>query len=304
MGTGLFSSFMQATWAEAGIVALVAGTVGFFVVLRGETFAAHAIPQGAFTGAAGAALIGANTMLGVGVFALLSVAAIARLGRRARHDVVTALALVGMLGLGSLFLGLSTQYSEQTFSLLFGEPLAVSKAELVPSAAVAALCLLLTAAVYRRLVLSSLSPELAAARGIGLQALEATFLLSVGAATTLALPVVGALLVFSLMIGPPSAARSLARQPATGAALSAALALLTVWLSVVLAYFSNWPMGFFVGSAGVAWYTMGRLVASDSVRQRNRGLSGNRAATGGPGPYSPLPLERPGLRGEAAEALR
>jgi zinc/manganese transport system permease protein len=251
---------MQNTWAEATIVAVVAGVVGFFVVLRGASFAAHAIPQGAFTGAAGAALVGANTMLGVGAFALVGVAAIAKLGRRARHDVVTALALVGMLGVGSLFLSLGTQYSEQTFSLLFGEPLAVSAGDLLPSSALGLACLALLAAVYRQLMLSSISPELAAAHGVNLQVVEGTFLLSVGAATTLALPVVGALLVFSLMIGPPSAARLLARRPTAGVALSAVLALLTVWAAVALAYFSNWPLGFFVGAAGVVWYVLGRAV--------------------------------------------
>ena len=82
---------MVDTWLEASVMAVVAGTVGFFVVLRGSTFAAHAIPQGAFTGAAGAALIGASTLLGVGVFALLGVLAIACWGRRGRNDVVVAL---------------------------------------------------------------------------------------------------------------------------------------------------------------------------------------------------------------------
>jgi|SRR5579875_888415 zinc/manganese transport system permease protein len=262
MGTGLFSPLMQGTWAEVTVVATVAGAVGFFVVLRGATFAAHAIPQGAFTGAAGAALVGANTMLGVGVAALAGVAAVARFARRARHDVVTALALVGMLGLGSLFLSLSSQYSEQTFSLLFGEPLAVNPAQLVPSAALGATCLALLAAGYRPLMLSSVSPELAAAHGVRLRAVEALFLVCVGAATTLALPVVGALLVFSLMIGPPSAARFIARQPLAGVATSVALALVTVWATVALAYFTQWPVGFFVGTAGAAWYVLGRAMAA------------------------------------------
>ena len=128
----MFTGFMVNTWAEASIMALVAGAVGFFVVMRGATFAAHAIPQGAFTGAAGAALVGANTLVGVGAFSLFGVVAIARWGRRGRHDVVTALTLVTLLGLGALFLSMSTEYSEQTFSLLFGEPLAVARRSFFP----------------------------------------------------------------------------------------------------------------------------------------------------------------------------
>jgi len=254
----MFTGFMVNTWAEASIMALVAGAVGFFVVMRGATFAAHAIPQGAFTGAAGAALIGANTLVGVGAFSLFGVVTIAR---RGRHDVVTALTLVTLLGLGALFLSMSTEYSEQTFSLLFGEPLAVSASEILPTAAIGAACLGVVVLLYRRLVLSTVAPELAAAQGIRPQQVELWFLLAVGAATTMALPVVGALLVFSLMIGPPAAARYLTDRPVAAMLLSSALALVTVWLSIAASFWSNWPVGFFVGSLGAVWYVAGRAWA-------------------------------------------
>jgi zinc/manganese transport system permease protein len=257
----MFSGFMVDTWAEASIMALVAGAVGFFVVMRGSTFAAHAIPQGAFTGAAGAALIGADTLVGVGTFSLLGVLAIARWGRRGRHDVVTALCLVTLLGLGSLFLSMSTEYSEQTFSLLFGEPLAVSSADLVPTAAIGATCVLMVVLGYRSLVLSSVAPELAAAQGIRADRTERWFLLAVGAATTMALPVVGALLVFSLMIGPPAAARFITSSPPLAMVTSAVLALFTVWASISASFWSNWPIGFFVGALALAWYGAGRSLA-------------------------------------------
>ncbi|HTT92452.1 MAG TPA: metal ABC transporter permease [Acidimicrobiales bacterium] len=261
MFSGLFTGFMANTWAEASIMAVVAGAVGFFVVLRGATFAAHAIPQGAFTGAAGAALIGVSTLAGVGVFALLGVVAIAWWGRRGRHDVVTALSLVTLLGIGALFLSMSNEYSEQTFSLLFGEPLAVSASEILPTAAIGAACLGLVVLVYRPLVLSTVAPELSAAQGTRPERTELWFLLAVGAATTMALPVVGALLVFSLMIGPPAAARYLTNRPVGAMALSSALALLTVWLSIAASFWSNWPIGFFVGSLAAVWYVSGRLWA-------------------------------------------
>ena len=252
-------------------MAVVAGAVGFFVVVRGAAFAAHAIPQGAFTGAAGAALVGVNTLAGVGAFSFLAATAIARWGRRARHDVVTALILVGLLGLGSLFLSMSLEYSAQTFSLLFGEPLAVGTGELLPTGAIAVACLALIVAMYRRLMLTSVAPELAAARGINPESVETWFLLSVGAATTLALPVVGALLVFSLMIGPPSAARFIARRPAAAVAVSVALALVTVWVAIAAAFYSGWPLGFFVGVLGVVWYLLGRLVHARTGDARGTG---------------------------------
>jgi len=240
-------------------MAVIAGAIGFFVVLRGATFAAHSVPQGAFTGAAGAALVGANTLLGVGAFSLLGVLAISRWGRRGRADVVTALTLVALLGVGSLFLSMKEEYSEQTFALLFGEPLAVSASEIIPTATIGSACVVVVALLYRRLVLTSVAPELASAQGVKPERVELGFLLALGAATTMALPVVGALLVFSLMIGPPAAARFMTDQPAVAMAISGALALVTVWAAIALCWWTNWPIGFFVGSLAAVWYVTGRL---------------------------------------------
>ena len=122
----MFAGFMMNTWAVATIVAPVAGVVGFFVVLRGSAFPAHAIPKGAFAGAAGASLLGISTLLGLAVFSLLGALGIGALGRRGRHDVATALALVMMLALGAAFLSRTTEYEPEIYSLLFGEVLGVS----------------------------------------------------------------------------------------------------------------------------------------------------------------------------------
>jgi len=130
----LFSSFMLNAWIIATIVAAVAGVVGFFVVLRGSAFPAHAIPNGAFAGAAGANLLGLSPLLGLAIFSLVAALGIGSLGRRGRHDVVTALALVMMLALGALFLSRSTEYEPEIYSLLFGEVLGVSIAEILPVA--------------------------------------------------------------------------------------------------------------------------------------------------------------------------
>src|SRR6266851_1555896 len=104
---------MTNAWLVATIVAIVAGVVGFFIVLRGSAFVADAVPQGAFTGAAGASLLGINTLIGLAVAALVGALGIGWLGRRGRRDVATGLALVFLLGLGSLFLSFSTQYAPE-----------------------------------------------------------------------------------------------------------------------------------------------------------------------------------------------
>jgi hypothetical protein len=162
----MFSGFMANAWEVATLVAVVAGVVGFFVVLRGAAFPAHAIPQGAFAGAAGASLIGVSTLLGLGVFAFLAALGIGWLGRRGRADVVTALALVMMLALGAAFLSQSTQYEPEIFSLLFGEILGVTANEILPVALLGLVCVLAVAVLYRPLMLTSIAPDIAAARGI------------------------------------------------------------------------------------------------------------------------------------------
>jgi zinc/manganese transport system permease protein len=273
----MFSGFMVNTWLEGSVMAAVAGLVGFFVVLRGSTFAAHAIPQGAFAGAAGAALVGVNTLVGTGAFALLGVGAIAFWSRRGRNDVVTALVLVALLGVGSLFLSLSREYAQQAFSLLFGSPLAVSSSELLPTAALGAICVALLATLYRPLLLGSVAPELAITGSVHPERAELGFLLAVGAATTMALPVVGALLVFSLMIGPPAAARQLADRPTLAMGLSAALALVTVWVAIAASFKTNWPVGFFVGTFSAVWYVAGRAWG---VWSHRAGASGGRTPRG------------------------
>src|SRR5581483_4805662 len=161
----MFSSFYVTTWIAATMVAVVAGSVGFFAVMRGSAFPTHALPQGAFAGAAGASLVGVNTLLGLGVFAALGAIGIAVVGERERHDVATALTFVLMLGLGALFLSLTTEYAPEIYSLLFGEVLGVARSDLIPIAALGALCLAVLVVLYRPLLHSSLAPELAAARG-------------------------------------------------------------------------------------------------------------------------------------------
>jgi zinc/manganese transport system permease protein len=250
--------FMMNAWTTATTVAVVAGVVGYFVVLRGSAFPAHAIPKGAFAGAAGAALLGINTLIGLGVFSLLGALGIGSMSRRGRRDVVTALALVLMLALGAAFLSRITEYEPEIYSLLFGEILGVSTSEILPTALLGIACIAAIAVIYRPLMLASISPEIAEARGIRSHRIEICFLVVLALATTMTVPVVGALLIFSLMIGPPAAARSLTSRPLLAMCLSVVIALVTVWSAIALSYQYNWPVGFFVGVLGALSYGLGR----------------------------------------------
>src|SRR5277367_600140 len=255
----MFSGFMINAWEVASIVAVVAGVVGFFVVMRGAAFAADAVPQGAFAGAAGASLIGVSTLLGLGVFALAGALGIGLLGRRGRHDVATALALVTMLGLGALFLSFSEEYAPAVYSLLFGEVLGISSNDIAPTALLGLACIIAIALLYRPLMLSSVLPEVGEARGVSSFRMEMLFLTVLALATAMTVPVVGTLLIFSLMIGAPAAARSLTDRPGVAMALSVGIALAIVWFAIGASYETDWPVGFFVGTASAAAYVLARL---------------------------------------------
>lgn len=266
----MFSGFMVNAWQVGTIVAVVGGVVGFFVVLRGSAFAAHAIPNGAFAGAAGANLLALNPLVGLGVFSLGAALGIGALSRRGRSDAVTALALVMMLALGAAFLSLSTQYEPQIFSLLFGEVLGVSSAEITPVLGLGVVCVLAVGVLYRPLLLTSVAPDVAAARGLRPERYEVAFLVVIACATTMTVPVVGALLIFTLMTGPPAAAQCFTDRAGRAMALSVALALATVWLALASAYESNWPVGFYVSAFSAAWYGVGRLYVAGRQRSRRR----------------------------------
>jgi zinc/manganese transport system permease protein len=283
----MFSGFMVNAWEVASIVAVVAGTVGFFVVLRGSAFVAHAVPNGSFAGAAGASLIGVSTLVGLGMFSLLGALGIGVLGRRGRHDVVTALALVMMLGLGSLFLSLSVEYEPEIESLLFGEVLGISANQVLPTASLALVCIAAVAALYRPLMLSSVLAEVGEARGVSAFRMELCFLLVVALASTMTVPVVGTLLIFSLMIGSPAAARSFTSRPLVAMTLSVAVALLTVWVAIAASYETNYPVGFFVGTVSACAYVLGRVWAA----WRRRVLGRAQPAEGRP-LVAPLPSSR------------
>jgi zinc/manganese transport system permease protein len=250
----VFSSFYLTTWVAATMVAVVAGGVGFFAVMRGSAFPTHALPQGAFAGAAGASLVGVSSLLGLGVFAVLGAVGIAVVGERERHDVATALTFVVMLGLGAMFLSLTTEYAPEIYSLLFGEVLGVARSDLAPIGALGAVCLVALTVVYRPLLHSSLAPELAEARGTSRRRMEVVFLLVLALATTMTVPVVGALLMFSLTIAPAATARLLTTRPHVALALSVGFALVTAWAAIAISYQTNYPIGFFVGAIGSGGY--------------------------------------------------
>jgi zinc/manganese transport system permease protein len=171
---------------------------------------------------------------------------------------------------------LSVEYTTEVYSLLFGEILGVSISQLIPTAGLAVVCVIAIALLYRPLMLSSLLPEVAEARGIATARIDLGFLIVVALATTMTVPVVGTLLIFSLMIGAPAAARSFTDKPLQALGLSVAFALAIVWAAIALSYQTNYPVGFFVGTVSAASYTVGRLWAARTRHAGRRSPTGPR----------------------------
>jgi zinc/manganese transport system permease protein len=247
--------FMRTAFAAAAVVAVVAGCVGYFLVLRGQTFAGHALAHVGFTGATGAVLIGASPLAGL---VLLTVAAGLGMGllgdRLANRDVAIGLVLALALGLGLLFLHFFTGFATQATSLLFGNVLAVTSSTVWMLLALGVLCLGILGVISRPLLFASLQPELADAKGVHLKFLSAVFLAIVALATAECAQVVGVLLVFALMVGPAATAQRLTTKITSGVLLSAILALIEAWGGLTLAFYTDWPTSFWITAISTVFY--------------------------------------------------
>jgi zinc/manganese transport system permease protein len=263
--------FMRTAFAASGIVAVLAGIVGFFLVLRGQTFAGHALSHVGFTGATAAVLAGLPPLAGLVGFTVLAGFGMGLLGEKlSERDVAIGMMLSLALGLGLLFLHFFTSYASQATALLFGNVLGVDDRALASLAILAALSLVALGFIARPLIFASLQSELAEARGVPLRFVSTAFLMIVGAAVAECAQIVGVLLVFTLMVGPAAAALAFTRRLYAAAALAALLALAEAWGGLTLAFYSDWPVSFWITAlSGLVyfaslpnWRALGRRVAA------------------------------------------
>jgi zinc/manganese transport system permease protein len=242
--------FMRNAFLATTIVGIVAGVVGYFLVLRGETFAGHALAHVGFPGATGAVLLGLSPIAGLSLFTVVAGLGIGLLGNRANRDVAIGIVLTLSLGLGLLFLHFYTAYAAQATNVLFGNVLGIDAATVAVMAALGLVSLGALAVIARPLLFASLQPELAEARGVRLALLSTLFMVVVALSTVEAMQVVGVLLVFALMVAPAATAMRLTRRVASGIVLSVVLAVGIAWLSLVFAYLSDWPTSFWITALG------------------------------------------------------
>jgi zinc/manganese transport system permease protein len=268
--TMLNYDFMQTAFAAGFVVALVAGAVGYFLVLRGLTFAGHALSHVGFAGATGALLVGLAPFWGLLALTLAASTAMGLLGERLRgRDVAVGVILSLSLGLGVLFLHFYTSYATQATTLLFGNVFGVSRDSLISLACLAVVSLVALAIMSRPLIFATLDPELAEAKGLSLRLVSVLFLLIVGIAVAEAVQVVGILLVFALMVGPGAAALQLTPDLKRGVALAVVLALAETWSGIALAYLTDWPPTFWITVLSSLVYLLS-LLAPLSRRLINR----------------------------------
>lgn len=262
LNLGMFTeSFMINAWISGTMVAIICALVGFFVVIRRSVFAAHALPQAGFAGGAGAVLGQIDPIYGLLTFSVLGAVLIGYLSKKDKNDVTTALILVAALGVGALFLGLTDKYAMGAYALLFGQILGVSFNQVIETIVLGVICILVLLFLYRPLVLTAVSKEISESRGVSTSFFQMIFLVLVGVVCAITVPVVGALLSFSLLITPTAASIYITSDPKKVMFLSVILSLIIVWSSLILAYLSDWPIGFFVAIIGAIFYVIARLIA-------------------------------------------
>jgi len=240
---------MQNALLAGSLAAILSSLVGFFVVLRQVGFAAHALGHIAFAGAAGAVLLGWIPIVGQLMMTLAAGITMGSLGRRLEEkETIIGVTLAFALGVGLLFLHFYKMYSGQANSILWGDLLGVSSDALQWMSALTLLGIVCLGVLARPLWFASLAPGLAEAKGISLRVISILFFCMMALAITLASQVVGILLVFTLVIGPPAIALQWTRHFWTGMMASCVIGLLIVWVSILLSYYTDWPIAFWISA--------------------------------------------------------
>jgi len=252
--------FMVHAFQAGTVVAIVAGVIGYFVVMRSSAFAAHALSHIGFAGATGAVVLGVSPVFGLLSFTVGSGAIIGALGSRVRgRDVTIGIVLAWTLGLGVLFISLYTGYATEAYAILFGEILGISDRDVAIVVLAGVPTLLVLALLYRPLLFSSVDENLAAARGVPVTGLSIAFMAVLALAVTEAVQVVGVLLIFALIVTPAAIAVRWTRRPAAAIAVATGLALLFTWIGLSIAFYSPHPVSFFITSLAFGTYLVARV---------------------------------------------
>jgi zinc/manganese transport system permease protein len=249
------TNFMRHALIGGTLVAIASGLIGYFVVIRRDAFAAHALAHIGFPGATGAVLVGAPITLGLAVFCITGGLAIGALGKRVdRREIATGTVLAFATSLGVLFSSLASQSATTITNVLFGNLLAISEEQLVTFAVLTAAVVVALGVLARPLLFASINPQVAEAKGLPVRALSVAFMVLLAIVITMAVQVVGTLLLFALVVTPAASAIAITARPVAVVSIGTAIGLVAVWAGLVLSAMFNLPPSFpIVSIAFVGW---------------------------------------------------
>ena len=276
--------FMVNAFRAGTVVAVLAAVVGWLMVLRRQSFAGHTLAVVSFPGAAAAIWLGVSATVGYfagSIAAALVIALVPRgaAGRpRSQESAVIGTVQAFALACGALFVSLYGGFLDSITGLLFGSFLGVSDGQVIALVVVAAAVLAVLAVIGRPLLFATVDGGVAAARGVPVRVLSVLFLLVLGCTAAEVSQVTGALLVFALLVMPAAAAQQVTARPVAGLALSVVFGLGVVWASLSVAFWSPWPVGFWVSTIGFALYLVAAGGRAALTRWRRRGADGRRTA--------------------------
>lgn len=265
--------FMVNAFRAGAVVAVIAGVMGWFMVLRRQAFAGHTLSVAAFPGAAGATLIGVSA--GYGYFAFCIGAAVliaaATRGSRSAGSLAAESALTGTvqaftLACGLLFVALYKGFLNGTTALLFGSFLGITAGQVTVLAAAGGAVIVVLAVIGRPLLFASVDPDVAAGSGVPVRALSVAFLVLLGAAVAETAQITGALLVFALLVMPAATAQRLIPRPLASLVITVAIGWAVTWAGLIAAYYSPYPIGFYVTTFAFAAYLAAHAAASARLR--------------------------------------
>jgi len=255
--------FMQNAFLAGTLVALAAGIVGYFMVLRDQSFAGHSLANVGFAGATGAALFGIAPVVGLFLAGLLAAVGIQTLNSAApqnrQSDIAIGAVFTASLALGFLFVHLSTaEYAANIYNVLFGNVLGINDTDVHIIAWSTLLLLGVLVVIARPLFFASLDPDVAMAHGVPVRLLSFGYLVLLALEVAVAVQVVGVLLIFALLVTPAAIAQDVTTTPTMAVLVSVTLALLFTWAGLVVGFATPYPVGFFITTFAFATYVLVR----------------------------------------------
>jgi zinc/manganese transport system permease protein len=269
----LRTGFMRNAFIGGTLVAIASGLIGYFVVIRRDAFAAHALAHIGFPGATFAVLVGIPVTFGLALFCVTGGLAIGALGKRASNrEVSTGTILAFATGLGVLFASLASENTSTLTSVLFGNLLAISQSQIRTFTAFTIGLAAVLVVIGRPLLFASIDPQVAEAKGVAVRPLGIAFMVLLALAVTMAVQVVGTLLLFALVVTPAATALAITARPAVVVAIGSGIGLAAVWIGLVVAVMFNLPPSFcIVTLAFLAW--IATLAGTRGRRRRDPSIS-------------------------------